>query len=554
MTPSQKAEGYAKDVVAKKIPAGPYVRLACKRFLDDLKKKNWPYYYSPEKANKYVSFIERMPHVKGKWSAEKRLLKLEPWQCFIECNIFGWLRKDNNKRRFRESYEEIPRKNGKSVRLAARGIYMFCADGEAGAEVYSGATTEKQAYEIFRPAWMMTHKLKDLSERFGIEQAGNTKNPGPMFVMEDMSKFEVLIGKPGDGASPHCALVDEYHEHDTDHMVDTMRTGMGAREQPLLSIITTAGTNLGGPCYEKRKDIIKILEGTTPDETIFGIIYGLDKKDKWDAPAMLKKANPNYGISVFEEFLLAQLAMAKRSATVQNAFRTKHLDDWVGAKTAWMNMVAWEKQRKAMKEEDFVDCPCIISLDLSSQKDVTAINKTFDKDGQYFSFSKFFVPESAVEVNEKYREFVTAGVLEVTEGNMIDQATIEEHILFFKSRFKVKELVIDDWQADYMAVRLMERGLNVIKFPFRTRNVSEPMKHAEALVLAGKYFHDGNPMMTWMMGNVAAKIDIRGNIFPNKERPNDEFCKIDGAVTAIMSIARFILEKPPEPKYEMIFV
>lgn len=495
-----------------------------------------------------------MPHVKGKWAAKQENLVLAPWQCFIECNLFGWLRKDNKKRRFRESYEEVPRKNGKSVRLAARGIYLFCADRESGAEVYSGATTEKQAYEIFRPAWTMVHKLEELSEQFGIEQAGNSKNPGPMFVMNDMSKFETLIGKPGDGASPHAALIDEYHEHDSDHMIDAMRTGMGAREQPLLSIITTAGTNLGGACYEKRRDVIKILEGIEKDETIFGIIYCIDKGDKWDDPAMLIKANPNYDISVFEEFLLAQLAQAKRSASVQNSFRTKHLNEWVGAKTAWMNMVAWEAQRKDIKESDFADCPCIVSLDLSSQKDASAVNKTFEKDGHYYSFSKFFVPEAALEINDKYQEFLTAGVLEVTPGNMIDQGIIEEYILFFKSRHTVKELVIDDWQADYMAVRLMERGLNVVKFPFRVRNVSEPMKHLEALVLAGKYHHDGNAMMTWMVGNVAAKMDIRGNIFPNKDRPNDARCKIDGAVAGIMSLARFILEKEREAEYNMVFV
>ncbi|MEX7116846.1 terminase large subunit, partial [Pseudomonas aeruginosa] len=151
----------------------------------------------------------------------KSKLVFEPWQVFIEANIFGWVKKDTGKRRFREAYEEIPRKNGKSARLAARGIYLFAADGESGAEVYSGATTEKQAFEVFRPAWMMAHKLENLRNRFGIELSGNQKNPGPMFVMEDMSKFETVIGNPGDGASPHAALVDEYHEHDTDALVDT---------------------------------------------------------------------------------------------------------------------------------------------------------------------------------------------------------------------------------------------------------------------------------------------------------------------------------------------
>jgi len=231
MTPSDHAKAYARDVVAGAIPAGKYARLACERFLRDLERSDWPYEYDEAKADRAVRFMQLMPHTKGKWAAEKQRLVMQPWQCFIECNLFGWVHADSGLRRFRESYEEVPRKNGKSLRLAARGLYLFAADGEAGAEVYSGATTEKQAHEVFRPAWQMAQKLPELRERFGIEQSGNPKNPGPMYVTSDMSKFEAMIGKPGDGSSPHAALVDEYHEHPNDHMVDAMQTGMGeARE------------------------------------------------------------------------------------------------------------------------------------------------------------------------------------------------------------------------------------------------------------------------------------------------------------------------------------
>jgi len=308
MTPSQTAIDYAERVVKGEISAGKLIVLACQRFLDDLQRDDWEYRYDPERADRAVRFMELMPHTKGKWAAKKERLVLQPWQCWIECNLFGWVHKETGLRRFREAYEEVPRKNGKSLRLAARGLYLFAADGESGAEVYSGATTEKQAYEVFRPAWQMAQKMPGLRDRFGIELSGNPKNPGTMYVLEDMSKFEPMIGKPGDGSSPHAALVDEYHEHDTDHMVDAMQTGMGAREQPLLCIITTAGSNLGGPCYEKRRDVIRILEGQVQDETIFGAIYCLDELDAWDDPESLKKANPNYGVSVFGEFLLAQLA------------------------------------------------------------------------------------------------------------------------------------------------------------------------------------------------------------------------------------------------------
>ncbi|HEJ2038830.1 TPA: terminase large subunit [Pseudomonas aeruginosa] len=544
MTPSDIARQYASDVVGGEIVACRYVKLACQRFLNDLDRQgddDWPYVFDEAKADRAVKFMQLMPHTKGKWSASKSKLVFEPWQVFIEANIFGWVKKDTGKRRFREAYEEIPRKNGKSARLAARGIYLFAADGESGAEVYSGATTEKQAFEVFRPAWMMAHKLENLRNRFGIELSGNQKNPGPMFVMEDMSKFETVIGSPGDGASPHAALVDEYHEHDTDALVDTMQTGMGAREQPLLSIITTAGSNLGGPCYEKRRDVIRILEGQTVDETIFGIIYTLDEEDPWDDPASLVKANPNYGISVFPDFLLAQLQQAKRSASKQNAFRTKHLNQWVGARTVWMNMLAWQRQKRDFTIADMAGCRCWMALDLASKKDVAALVMLFEKAGQFYCTPRFYAPEAAAEENEKYQNFALEGHLVLTPGSMTDYAFIEADILDLAKQIDLQDSAFDDWQANYLITRLSNTSIPVVDFNQTVKSMSDPMKEVEARVIARTLWHDGNPVMTWMMGNVAAKIDAKENIYPRKENDNDPNCKIDGPVALIMAMGRALV-------------
>ncbi|HBP5146152.1 TPA: terminase large subunit [Pseudomonas aeruginosa] len=544
MTPSDIARQYASDVVGGGIVVCRYVKLACQRFLNDLGRQDdddWPYVFDEAKADRAVKFMQLMPHTKGKWSSSKSKLVFEPWQVFIEANIFGWAKKDTGKRRFREAYEEIPRKNGKSARLAARGIYLFAADGESGAEVYSGATTEKQAFEVFRPAWMMAHKLENLRNRFGIELSGNQKNPGPMFVMEDMSKFETVIGNPGDGASPHAALVDEYHEHDTDALVDTMQTGMGAREQPLLSIITTAGSNLGGPCYEKRRDVIRILEGQTIDETIFGIIYTIDEDDPWDDPASLIKANPNYGVSVFPDFLLAQLQQAKRSASKQNAFRTKHLNQWVGARTVWMNMLAWQRQKRDFTIADMAGCRCWMALDLASKKDVAALVMLFEKAGQFYCTPRFYAPEAAAEENEKYQNFALEGHLVLTPGSMTDYAFIEADILDLAKQIDLQDSAFDDWQANYLITRLSNTSIPVVDFNQTVKNMSEPMKEVEARVIARTLWHDGNPVMTWMMGNVAAKIDAKENIYPRKENDNDPNCKIDGPVALIMAMGRALV-------------
>lgn len=552
---SEVAIQYAEDVLSGEIPVGPYVKLACKRFLNDLDRQGtdeFPYIYDPDAAHRACRFMELMPHTKGKWASKQELLVLEPWQVFIECNIFGWLHEEKGTRRFREAYEEVPRKNGKSMRLAARGVYLFVADSEAGSEVYSGATTEKQAYEIFRPAWQMVSKLPQMKDRFDIQLGGTPKNPGAMFVMSDMSRFETLIGKPGDGASPHGALIDEYHEHDSDNMVDTMQTGMGAREQPLLSIITTAGTMIGGPCYLKRKEVIGILEGKEVDERTFAIIYSLDEDDDWSDPANLIKANPNYGVSVFPDFLESQLQQARRSATKQNAFRTKHLNEWVGASTAWMNMVSWQKQRRDLEYEDLSAFPCWAAVDLASKKDVAALVFLFKDEDKYFCKSEFFVPEKALQENQKYQALVADGHLTTTPGSQTDYAFIEERLKEVASMVDLQDVAFDDWQANYLMTRLQNTSIPVVNYNQTVRNMSDPMKEVEAKVLDEKLFHDGNSAMTWMMGNVVAKFDAKDNIYPRKD--NDDF-KIDGPVALIMAMGRAIASAAEtKPTYGIVII
>jgi phage terminase large subunit-like protein len=357
--------------------------------------------------------------------------------------------------------------------------------------------------------------------------------------MSDMSRFETMIGKPGDGSSPHAALVDEYHEHESDHMVDAMQTGMGAREQPLLSIITTAGSNLAGPCFEKRREIIQILENRQKAENVFGIIYTTDEDDDWDNPESLIKANPNYGVSVFPEFLKDQLEQAKRSAAKQNSFRTKHLNQWVGARTVWMNMLAWRRQQKSdFDPAKLREYPCWIAVDLASKRDVAAIVILWQKDDKYYSHYKFYAPESAVEENDKYLTFANEGDLILTPGNMTDYAFIEEEIIKLWKEYDVQDVAFDDWQANYLITRLQEKNIEVINYNQTVKNMSEPMKEVEALVIDGRLFHDGNKCMNWMMGNVTARIDAKDNIYPRKENEKDKNCKIDGPVALIMAMGR----------------
>jgi len=534
---SQRAVRYAYNTINGHIICNQAIIKSCHRFINDLKGID-TYLYDPIKAEAACGFIEKLPHIKGRWAAEKEKISLEDWQCFIVCNLIGWV-DDNDKRRFRKAYLKIPRKNGKSLLAASIGHYFFSQDGEFGAEVYCGASTEKQAWEVFNPARLIAQRTPKYVSKYGIEV--NAKN---LNILSSGSKFIPLIGKPGDGASPSCAIVDEYHEHDTDDFVETMQTGMGAREQPLLLAITTAGDNLAGPCYDMEMECRKLLDGVFEDEQMFTLMYGIDEDDDWTTPEALIKANPNYGISVSGEFLLAQQREAIRNASKQNSFKRKHLNQWVGAHTAWMNMETFQRcADESLKVEDFKGYDLIFSVDLASKIDITAILKVFsDEIGgklHYYAFCRFYLPEETIfdPKNSHYQRWVNDGWLTATDGNEIDFNEIQLDIRADLDEYGAREVAYDPWRAAQLAQALKADGANVIEFLNRVLYMSPPMYELEAAIYSSRFHYDGNPILTWMMSNVIAKIDAKECIYPCKQKPEN---KIDGVVALIMAIGRYM--------------
>ena len=534
------ANKYARDVVSGRIPACKWVKLACQRHLNDLKKtgKDWLYRFDKDKAQEACEFVELLPHVKAKWGQRRELIRLEPWQQFNFCSVYGWVRKKDGTRRFREVYDEIPRKNGKSVMAAGTGLKCFAADGEYGAEVYSGATTEKQAWEVFRPAKKMVQKTPELKEAAGIEV--NAKN---LAILEDGSRFEPLIGTPGDGSSPSCAIVDEYHEHKTSELYDTMRTGMGARTQPLLYIITTAGFNISGPCYEKRKEVEAMLEGTLPNEHLFGIIYTIDPEDDWTDPASLRKANPNMGVSVGEDFLLGEQQNAINITSRQNKFKTKHLNIWCNAKDAWLNLQQWEKCKRTLNIDDFRGVDCWDGLDLASKLDICSHVKLFKKsvDGKdhYYCFGRHYLPENTITASDNnknrdaYERWVNQGALTATDGDEIDFNQIRDEVLEQAADCPPHEIAYDQWRATQLAQQLEAEGASTVEVK-QGYALSPAMRELEAAIQSGRFHHDGNPVMTWMASNVVTR-ELKGNLCPMKDS-NDR--KIDGMVALLMAMDR----------------
>lgn len=549
------AEQYVDDVLSGRRPACKWERLACQRHRRDLERQGtdaFPYVFNPElvdakgkayrPALRVCAFAELMPHIKGDWAARGETIRLGGWQAFFLVSVYGWVHRDTLKRRFRKADLFVPRKNAKSTKAAVVGNYMLAADGEHGAEVYSGATSRDQAQEVFRPARLMAQAKPDFRAHYGV-----LVNISSLVVLDTNSKFEPVIGKPGDGASPSCSVVDEYHEHDTSELYDTMWTGMGARTQPLLLMITTAGSNIGGPCYQHQVELQKVLEGVLVDETRFGIIYGIDAGDDWTQPEALVKANPNFGVSVFGDFLLAAQAEAVRDPRKAAVFKTKHLNMWVNAASPWLNLEALQRcGDPAMTAEDFRGETCWTGTDLASKNDIASKAKVFrrmvDDQWHYYAFTRHWLPEATVQKPENghYQAWVQQGHLVQTPGNMIDLRAIQEDIEQDSELHVVGEIAMDSWGSREIAPALQAGGFTVVDVPMTTRHLSEPMKLIAALVDAGRFHHDGNLASVWMFANVEVFEDRNENIFPRKSKPEN---KIDAAVAVILAMSRALADE-----------
>ncbi|WP_175804958.1 terminase large subunit [Burkholderia ambifaria] len=545
-----RANQFARDVVRGKVLACRWVKLACQRHLDDIvasKSASFKYKFDPAKAEKKLRLIQLLPHTKGEWAYKRQLVTLEPWQLFGLACTFGWVKKKTGFRRFRESYWEVPRKNGKSVIAAGVGIAMFTADDEFGAEVYCGATTERQAWEVFRPARLMVKRSPMLVEHLGIEVNAQALNRP-----EDGSRFEPIIGNPGDGASPSCAIEDEYHEHDTNAQYETMITGMGARRQPLMFVITTSGANIEGPCYDKRRQVIEMLEGTVPDDELFGWIWTIDEGDDWTDPRVLAKANPNIGISVYQEYLESQQQRAIKSARFTNTFKTKHLNVWTSAKAGYFNLEDWKAcEDRSLTLEQFEGQDCVLALDMARKLDLNSMARLLwrDIDGRrhYFCVApRFWVPEDTVRntenrrMAERYQAWVNQGFLLETDGAEIDYRDILEEAKDASRVCPVQCTPLDPHGATNLSHQLEDEGLTPVTIVQNYTNMSDPMKELEAAITSGRFHHDGNPIMTWCISNVIGK-NLPGNddvVRPIKQG-NDN--KIDGAVALIMAVGRAML-------------
>ncbi len=533
------------------VPACKYVKQAVERQRKNLRAwaTSGPYVFDEEEAGEWCEFAEELPHIKGPLAGQN--IRLEGWQCFILTTVFGWRKRSTGTRRFRRVYIEVPRGNAKSTLSSGVGLKAAFADGEGGAEVYSAATTRDQARIVFKDAQAMARRRPELCRELGVEVLAHD-----IVQTSTASKFTALASDSNslDGLNIHFAAVDELHAHKTREVYDVLETGTGKRPQSMLWSITTAGSDRAGICYELRTYTTKVLSGVIEDESHFGIIFTIDDGDDWTDESSWRKANPNWGVSVQPDVVAQLAAKAMQMPAAQANFKTKHLDVWVNADQAWMDMRAWDRcADESLTLEQFAGETCYVGLDLASKTDIAARVVIFPKqvDGQthYYLFSRYFLPEQAVEDgrNSQYRGWVVQNLVTVTPGDVLDFQAVEDDVMALSSSHQVAEVAYDPWQATQLAQRLQANGATTVEFRNTVGNFSAPMKELDALARSGRLHHNGDPVLTWMVSNVVCHTDAKENIYPRKERPEN---KIDGVIAAITALGRAMVAQSTSSFWE----
>lgn len=547
--PSFDWDAYGREVLAGRIPVSRWTRMAVARHYQDLEfghlRGLW---FSEEHAQHALESFLFLRHSKGEWAG--RQFMLAPWQQFWTALAFGWMRADGT-RRFRKIWEEVPRKNGKSTKLAGVGLYLFEFDGEGGAEVYTAATKFDQAKITHAEAVRMVQSSPPLRRSIAI-RLNEIYNPRPGRA----DKFAPLgrDSKSLDGLNPHGAILDEVHAHPTREMYDVIDSGMGARRQPLIWMITTAGFDLSSFGFEQHQYAEKILEGVFDDDEFLAIIYTVDDPDRWDDPAEWAKANPNLGVSVYLESLQAACEKAKRQPSELPNFQTKRLNMWLRGGAKWLGASEWDAcANPAANIQDFAGEPCWIGMDLAEKKDLAALCIIFRRGRKHHAFFRLYLNEEQVEAPENrhlygWRE---AGHIRSTPGNATDFEVIREDLLALARAHQVQEVIYDPKFAAYFAAKLQEDGLLMVEMAQTSSRFTLPIIEIENSVLTRELEHDANPAVAWMISNVVMRYSkFSGLRHPTRENPAS---KIDAAIALIMAESRALVESRDVPLDDFLF-
>lgn len=472
-------------------------------------------------------FAKHLRHTQGELGGKPFVL--EPWQASYIGRLFGTLR-PNGMRQYRTSLLAIPRKNGKSTLCAGIALKLLF-DGEPGAQIFSCGADREQARLVFEMARACVESSPSLRSRLKVYRNS--------IVREDTHSFYKALSAEAftkHGLNAHGVIFDELHAQPNRELVDVMQTSMGARRQPLMVYITTAGYDRKSVCWEIWKYAQAVQAGAVQDETFLPAIYSADAADDWKAEETWAQANPNLGVSIKLDFLRSECQRAVEMPTYENTFKQLYLNCWTEQDTRWIQMHHWAQGNKPCPV-DLTGRACFAGLDLATTFDTTAFVLLFPlDDGTFWVEPHFWIPAENLQKRVRrdkvpYDLWQRRGLLHVTEGNVTDYAAVRQGIIECAKKYTIRQIAVDRWNSTHLTQLLQEDGLPVVGFGQGYGSMSAPARQLEAWVVGGKLLHGGHEVLTWQAGNVAIQTDGH-NIKPSKQRSHE---RIDGIVALTMA-------------------
>ena len=534
---------YVEDVLSGKQISCNYIKQACQRFIDFQNRSDIE--FRPEKVDRVVKFISLMKHFTGD-SANKPFI-LEPWQQFIIAGIFGFYYKGTNNRVTKNAYIECSRKNGKTALAAAIGLYCMIGDGEPAAEVELVANVSKQAGICFSACKGFSESLDKGPKKYFKKYRDSLKfetNKSSLFVLSSDAGV-------ADGYNSYCAIVDEYHAARNSEMYDVLKSSQGMRQNPLMIVITTAGFNLEGPCYQMRNVNIEILKGIKKDDSVFCCIYTLDNDDDYSDESVWVKCTPNIDVTVKRSYLRDQVMQAQNNPSLEVGIITKNFNKWLQTSETWIQDYYLLDSMEDLPLENMKQDYCYASIDLASVSDLTSINcMTFDPDTGIYKFKNwYYLPEDALNNSTspnvyQYKQWYEEGFLKLTPGNVTDYDFILNDLLEINQKIPIFKCLYDTYNASQFVIASIEKGLPMVPYSQTLGNFNRPTREFERLLLSGKVVLDKNPITRWNFLNVMLKYDNHENVKPVKGSGKHQ--KIDGVITILQSLGGYLLDTSPD--------
>jgi len=495
------------------------------------------YYFDEEAADRAVNFIEKFcTHVKGELAGKAFIL--EKWQKDdIVRPLFGWKSKETGFRKYRTCYVEIPRKNGKSNLAAALILYLLF-EGEPGAELISAAGDRGQANIVFSIAKDMINNNKHLRSRCKV-----LRN-----VIEYKNCWYKSISAEAytkHGLNCHGIIFDELHTQQNSELWNVLTTSVGARRQPVIISLTTAGHDRASICYEMHEYSVGLLNGSIEDDSFLPVLYKAEPDDDWTDPETWKKANPGYGTICNEAYFMDAVKKAKANPSYINSFLRLHLNIWTSAETAWIPDDIYMKGDKPIPYDRLPSLPAYGGLDLASTQDLTAFSLIFrdDENDCFYLLCHQFV--NSVKAHNKklaagvdYLNYEREGDITITPGNVTDYRIVKQYILDQCAKYDVKEIGYDPKFSTYIVAELTEEEITMQPMAQNITSMNGPTKEMEMEIMKGNLIHGGNRCLRWQFGCAIIYTDNNENKRVIKEQKENK--KVDGVISSIIALNSYV--------------